>query len=210
MEGDHYQPKKSWRDSNWKWFVPTKYFYFLLCLALFQSQFSFAQSAHSYQNYANTIVQFSKPARVLTKNIDAQGNGTIEFTNARKQVLRFQLYQNKIKSGLCRIAFEIYYYENNYLRKIESLDANGKLIGCNLKLNNEAVTVYTIERPDLYLKKKKLIDDAEGNIDMKDDSNEKIIRVRLFDQNNIQIKETKPAYISSKTYWDQNVRMSWP
>ncbi|WP_294957094.1 hypothetical protein [uncultured Flavobacterium sp.] len=183
---------------------------FTLFLGLFLYASSFAQSAENYQVYANRIKQFSKPARLVRKDVNAQGNGSIEFTNAKKQILRFRLQNNKLQLGSCRIAFEIYYYENNYLRRIESLDSSGNLIGCNLKLNGEAVTEFSIEKPALYLQKKKMIDDAEGNIDMKDDSDEKIIRVQYFDAYNNPIILQKPVYISSKTYWQDNIRMAWP
>jgi len=185
-------------------------FFISLFFGLFLCVSSFAQSSESYQVYANQIKQFSKPAKILRNDINAQGNGSIEFTNAKNQILRFRMQHNKLQLGSCRIAFEIYYYENNYLRRIESLDSNGNLIGCNLKLNGEAVTEYIVEKPSLYLKKKKLIDDAEGNIDMKDDSKEKIIRVQYFDAHNKPIMLLKPIYISSKTYWQDNIRMAWP
>ncbi|KAF2341392.1 hypothetical protein [Flavobacterium tistrianum] len=181
-----------------------------LFFGLFLCVSSFAQSAKNYQVYANQIKKFSKPARILRNDINAQGNGFIEFTNTKNQILRFRLQKNKLQLGSCRIAFEIYYYENNYLRRIESLDSNGNLIECNLKLNGEAVTEYIVEKPSLYLQKKKLIDDAEGNIDMKDDSKEKIIRVRYFDANNTPIARSEPTYISSKSYWEYNIRMAWP
>ncbi len=185
-----------------------KSFFSLLGLLLCIS--SFAQSADNYRVYIDQIKQFSKPSRILNKNIDAHGGGYVEFTNAKNQILRFRLHNNKLQQGSCSIAFEIYYYEKNFLKRIESFDKNGNLIGCLLKLNGEAITEYTIEKPDLYLKKKKLIDDAEGNISMKDDSSEKIIRVRYFNANNIPIVQPKPTYISSKTYWEFNIRMSWP
>ncbi|RYJ38578.1 hypothetical protein NU08_2555 [Flavobacterium anhuiense] len=184
--------------------------FFFLFAGIFLSASSFAQSAKNHQVYANQIKQFSKPARILNKNIDTQGNGSVEFTNAKNQILRFRLHNNKLQQGSCSIAFEIYYYEKNYLKRIESFDSNYNLIGCNLKLNGEAVTEYIIEKPSLYLQKKKLIDDAEGNIDMKDDSNEKIIRVQYFDVHNKPIMQPKPVYISSKTYWQDNIRMGWP
>jgi len=184
--------------------------FFSLFLGLFLCVSSFAQSAENYHVYPNQIKRFSKPARILHNDINAEGNGSIEFTNAKNQILRFRLQNNKLQLGSCRIAFEIYYYENNYLRRIESLDSNGNLIGCNLKLNGEAVTAYIVEKPYLYLQKKKAIDDAEGNIDMKDDSNEKIIRVQYFDAHNKPIILSKPIYISSKTYWQDNIRMGWP
>ena len=181
-----------------------------LFFVLFLSISSFAQSAKNLHVYVNQIKQFSKPAKILRNDINAQGNGSIEFTNAKNQILRFRLQHNKLQLGSCRIAFEIYYYENNTLRRIESLDSSGNLIGCSLRLNGEAVTEYSIEKPSLYLKKKKLIDDAEGNIDMKDDSEEKIIRVQYFDANNKPIMLLKPVYISSKTYWQDSIRMAWP
>ncbi|MBF4516367.1 hypothetical protein IRZ71_08435 [Flavobacterium sp. ANB] len=181
-----------------------------LSLIFLHCTFGFAQSDSKYAFYASKITSFSKPFRILSQNVDAVGNGTVEFTNAKKQILRFRLYNHKVKEALCKIAFEIFYYEKNYLKKIESLDINGNLIGCNLKQYGEAITEFIIEKPGLYLKKKKLIDDAEGNIDMKDDSKEKIIRIKLFDVNNLQIIQKEPAYISSKTYYDNSNRMYWP
>ncbi|MXO06802.1 hypothetical protein [Flavobacterium sp. HBTb2-11-1] len=184
--------------------------FFSLLFRLFLYVSSFAQSPENYQVLANRIKRFSKPARILHNDINTQGNGSIEFTNAKNQILRFRLQNNKLQLGSCRIAFEIYYYQNNYLRRIETLDSSGNLIGCNLKLNGEAVTEYIVEKPSLYLQRKKAIDYAEGNIDMKDDSNEKIIRVQYFDAHNKPITLPKPVYISSKTYWQDNIRMAWP
>ncbi|KUJ59700.1 hypothetical protein AR687_21795 [Flavobacteriaceae bacterium CRH] len=181
--------------------------FLFLSLSFFHCTFGLAQSDSKYALYASKVTTFSKPFRILSQTVNADGNGTVEFTNAKNQVLRFRLYNNKVQSQPCRIGFELFYYENNYLKKIESLDLSGKLIGCNLKLLGEAVTEFIIEKPGLYLKKKKLIDDAEGNIDMKDDSKEKIIRIKLFDANNLPIKEKEPNYISSKTYYDYSIRM---
>ena len=183
---------------------------FFVFINLFICLSSFAQSDGNYQQYADKIKRFSKPARILNKNVDAEGNGYIEFTNAQKQILRFRVHHKKPQTASCNITFEIYYYKNNFLRKIESLDVNGNLIGCDLRLRGEAVSEYIIEKPDLYLKKKKLIDDAEGNINLKDDTGEKIIRVQFFDTNNQRITEFQPTYISSKEYWQYTIRMSWP
>lgn len=185
-------------------------FYLFLFFGLLLSISSIAQTAGNYKIYADKIKQFSKPCRILNNNIDAEGNGSIEFTNAQKQILRFRVHNKKPQTASCQITFEIYYYKNNFLRKIESLDRNGNLIGCDLRLRGEAISEYIIEKPDLYLKKKKLIDDAEGNIELKDDSQEKIIRVQFFDANNQRIAEFVPTYISSKEYWQYNIRMSWP
>lgn len=183
---------------------------FFLFTALFLCAASFAQSAGNYQVYIDRIKQFSKPARIVHNTINANGNGSIEFTNAKNQILRFRLSNNKLQKASCSIAFEIFYYENKYLRRIESFDSNGNLLGCNLKLQGEAAMEFSIEKPDLYLKKKKLIDAAEGNINMEDDSKEKIIRVQLFDAHNMPIIQLQPTYISSKTYYEYNLRMSWP
>lgn len=183
--------------------------YLLVLTTLFLCFSSWAQSAQNYQSYTNRITKFSKPARILHNNVNAQGNGNIEFINPKNQILRFRLNNHKVQPGSCQIAFEIYYYENKYLNKIESYDINGNLIGCDLKLDGEAVTQFIIEKPTLYLKKKKLIDDADGNIEM-NDTKEKIIRVLLFDANNRPILKLQPAYISSKEFWQYNSRMSWP
>ncbi|MEN2401067.1 hypothetical protein GKZ90_0014870 [Flavobacterium sp. MC2016-06] len=185
-----------------------KNFFFLLA-ALFQCVFSCAQSGNNYQGYTNRIVQFSKPARVLYKNIDAQGTGSIEFVNAKKQILRFRVDKGKLQTLHGQIAFQLFLYENNYLQKIATFDANGNLAG-ERESKNEAVTQFIILKKEEYLKKQKLIDAAEGNIEMKDDSREKIIQVQLFDVYNLPIIELQPTYISSKTYWQYQDKMYWP
>jgi hypothetical protein len=182
---------------------------FLLYITFLQSVFVLAQSNANYQTLTNRIKQFSKPAKVLYKNIDAKGNGSIEFTNAKKQILRFRLNNKKLEIMHGGIAYQLFYYKNNYLQRIETFDSNGKLAP-ERESKNEAAVNFIIDKPDLYLRKKKLIDAAEGNIDLKDDSNEKIIRVEIFDENNLPIREFQPTYISSKTYYNYNDRMYWP
>lgn len=182
----------------------------LLSLSFFHCIFALAQSDAKYRVFTHRISQFSQPCKILSLAVDSSGNGFAEYTNSKKQVLRFQLYNNKVKESLCKIAFEIFYYENNYLRKIESLDINGNLIGCNLSQYHQAATEYIIEKPGLYEKKKKRIDDAEGNIDMKDDTKEQIIRMKFFDSDNRPIKALESHYISSKDYYNNCHRMYWP
>lgn len=183
--------------------------WFLLCFSLLYSISGIAQSDTQYDAYANRIKQFSKPAKVLSQNIDNSGNGSIEFTNAKKQVLRFRVQNQKLQVLHGGIAFQLFSYQNNELQRMETFDLNGNLAG-ERESKNEAAVIFFIEKPDLYLKKKKLIDDAEGNIDLKDDSAEKIIRIELYDENNLPIEKMQPNYISSKTYWNYNVRMYWP
>lgn len=183
--------------------------FFLLCFSLLYNISGIAQSAGKYDAYANRIKQFSKPAKVLYQHIDNSGNGSIEFTNAKKQVLRFRLNNKKLQVLHGEIAFQLFYYKNNELQRMETFDLNGNLAG-ERESKNEAAVNFIIEKPDLYLKKKKLIDDAEGNIDLKDDTKEKIIRIELYDENNLPIEKMQPNYISSKTYWNYNVRMYWP
>lgn len=179
------------------------FFCFLQCITVT------AQSDSNYQTIIDKVKQFSKPAKILNKHIDATGNGSVEFTNAKKQVLRFRLQHHQLQVQHGGIGYQLFYYRNNYLEKIQTFDVNGNLAG-EAASKNESGVVFIIEKPNLYLKKKKLIDAAEGNIDLKDDSNEKIIRVQLYDENNMPIPEFQPTYISSKTYWNYNIRMYWP
>jgi len=181
----------------------------LVYLCLLQGICAMAQSNAKYDIYSNRIKQFSKPAKVLYSHINAEGNGSIEFTNAKKQILRFRLKNQKPEVLHGGITFQLFHYNNDYLQKIETFDTNGNLTAEH-ESNNEAAIVFIIEKPELYLKKKKLIDAAEGNIDLKDDTTEKIIRIQLYDQNNLPIKAMQSNYISSKTYWNYNVRMYWP
>jgi len=180
-----------------------------LFICLLQGIYGMAQSNAKYDIYTNRIKQFSKPSKVLYSHVDPQGNGSIEFTNAKKQILRFRLKNQKPEILHGGITFQLFYYNNEYLQRIETFDANGNL-AAEHESNNEAAIVFIIEKPELYLKKKKLIDSAEGNIDLKDDTTEKIIRIQLYDQNNLPIKAMQSNYISSKMYWDYNVRMYWP
>lgn len=183
--------------------------FLFICVCLFLSICNTANSQSKYDQYTNKIKQFSKPAKVLYNNINATGNGSIEFTNPKKQILRFRVMNQKLQVLHGGITFQLFYYNNDYLQRIETFDANGNLAG-ERESNNEAAIVFIIEKPDLYLKKKKLIDAAEGNIDLKDDTAEKIIRIQLYDQNNLPISAMKPTYLSSKTYWEYNERMYWP
>jgi hypothetical protein len=178
-------------------------------LCFFYSVTILAQSTAKYQTYTNKITLFSKPCKVLYNNIDVQGNGSIEFTNAKKQVLRFRVLNQKLQILHGGIAFQLFTYENNYLQKIETFDKNGNLAG-ERESQNEAVVKFIIEKKGEYLKKKKLIDDAEGNIDLKDDSAEKIISIKLFDANNRPIVDLQSSYISSKSYYNYSERMYWP
>ena len=181
---------------------------FFICFSLLQC-ISVSAQADNLQVLTNRVKKFSKPARILNKHIDGTGNGPVEFTNAKKQVLRFRLEHHKLQIQHGGIAYQLFYYKNDYLEKIQTFDVNGNLAGEG-ESKNESGVVFIIEKPNVYLKKKKLIDDAEGNIDLKDDTNEKIIRVQLYDENNMPIPEFQPTYISSKMYWNYNVRMYWP
>jgi len=114
----------------------------------------------------------------------------------------------------------LFIYKNKNLQRTETFDIQGKLTGENLvgegdESDHEAITEYIIEKPEAYLLQKKLIDDAEGNLQMPDDSGEKIIRIQLYDANRkpIEFKSHfyRPSpYMSSKEYWMTNERLYWP
>ncbi|OXB04976.1 hypothetical protein [Flavobacterium pectinovorum] len=183
--------------------------FLLFNLFLFQSTLLFAQSDAKYHGFADRISQFSKPNKVLYKHIDAQGNGPIEYTNAKKQILRFRVLNHKLQILHGGIAYQLFIYENNYLQKMATFDSNGKLAG-ERESQNEAIVEFIVEKKEEYLRKKKILDDAEGNIDMKDDSQEQIIRIKLFDSNNRPIIDLHSKYISSKEYYNYCHRMYWP
>ena len=183
--------------------------FFLSFLFFFSGLNVFAQQTVRYQVFTNRIIQFSKPCKVLYNNVDAQGNGSIEFTNSKKQILRFRVNKHQLQVLHGGIAFQLFDYENDFLQKIASFDSNGDLAG-ERESQNEAIVKFTIEKKAAYLQKKKILDDAEGNIDMKDDSAEKIISIQLFDANNLPISILKPNYINTKTYYNYCHRMYWP
>lgn len=167
------------------------------------------QSQNRYGAYVNGIEAFSKPFRVLSNYVDKNGNGTIEYTNPKNQVLRFRLFNHKPQLLHSRMVYQLFYYEKNFLQRIDTYDINGKPAG-ERESENEATVIFIIEKSELYLRKKKIIDEAEGNIDMKDDSSEKIIRIQLLDSNHLPVNEDRPRYISSKIYWEYNIRKYWP
>ena len=181
---------------------------FFLCLFLFQTTL-LAQSDARYHGFTNKVAEFSKPARILHNYIDVQGNGSIEYVNAKKQILRFRVANHKLQILHGGIAFQLFTYDHDFLKKIETFDANGNRAGAR-ESQNEAAVEFIIEKKTEYLKKKKLIDAAEGNIDMKDDSAEKIIRIKLFDPNNRPIIVLHSNYMSSKSYYNYSGRMYWP
>ena len=102
---------------------------FFLCLSLLQCILATAQSDSQYHAYTSKIKQFSIPSRILYKHIDATGNGSIEFTNAKKQILRFRILNQKLQIQHGGVAYQLFYYTNNYLQRIESFDADGNLAG---------------------------------------------------------------------------------
>lgn len=182
------------------------------------------QSGNQFKSYANKVQSFSKPATLLLSTVDASGNGSITLTNKEKQVLRFRVYKNKPDVIAPRshsgIVYQLFIYHNNHLHRIETFDIQGKLTGENLigegdESDHEAVTEYIIEKPESYLVKKRLLDDAEGNMEMPDDKNEKIIKIQLYDANRkpIAFKSNfyrQSPYISSKDYWMTSERIYWP
>jgi hydroxypyruvate isomerase len=125
---------------------------FFICFSFLQC-ISVSAQADNFQVLINKIQQFSKPARILNKHIDAKGNGPVEFTNAKKQVLRFRLEHHKLQIQHGGIAYQLFYYKNDYLEKIQTFDVNGKLAGEG-ESKNESGVVFIIEKPNLYLKKK--------------------------------------------------------
>ena len=163
----------------------------------------------NYIKYTYRIMHFFRPYDVSSQHVDKDGNGYIEYSNNINQILRFRLLNHKPQILHGGIVYQLFYYENGFLYSLETFDINGKLTG-ERESKNEATTKFIVEKKEEYLKKKKLIDDAEGNIDLKDDSIEKIIRVKFFDAAHQPINELKPTYISSKTFWNYNVRMYWP
>jgi hypothetical protein len=183
--------------------------FFLFNLFLFQGTLSFAQSDAKYHGFTDRILQFSKPNKVLYHNIDEKGNGTIEYTNAKKQILRFRVLNHKLQILHGGIAYQLFIYENNDLQKIATFDSKGKPAGEH-ESQNEAIIEFIVEKKEQYLRKKKILDDAEGNIDLKDDSKEQIIRVKLFDSDNRPIMVLNSNYISSKEYYNYSHRMYWP
>ena len=84
-------------------------------LFLFQSTLSFAQSDANYHGFTDRISQFSKPNKVLYHDIDEKGNGTVEYTNAKKQILRFRVLNHKLQTLHSGIAYQLFIYENNDL-----------------------------------------------------------------------------------------------
>ncbi|MGY0035869.1 hypothetical protein [Pedobacter sp. NJ-S-72] len=184
-----------------------------------------AQSGSKFKIYANKVKSFSKPADVLLSTVNASGNGSVTLTNKENQVLRFRVYKHKPGEIAPRshsgIVYQLFIYNNNYLQRVETFDLQGNLTGQNLvgegdESDHEAITEYIIEKPESYLVKKKLMDDAEGNIiQMPDDTNEKIIRIQLYDVNRqpITFKShfyRESPYMSSNEYWLTNERIHWP
>lgn len=183
--------------------------FFILYLAIICSTAVIAQKNTKYDHFTEKIASFSKPVKSVYNFVDNDGNGSVEFTNSRKQVLRFRLKNQKIAILHGKIAYQLFYYQDDYLRRIETFDINGNRAG-ESESHNEAAIEFTIEKPAAYLIKRKLLDDAEGNINMRDDKTEKIISLKFFDEKNLPIGLLQSTYTSSKEYWNYCMRMYWP
>nr|WP_315220712.1 cytochrome c oxidase assembly factor Coa1 family protein [uncultured Flavobacterium sp.] len=78
MHDDHYQPKKSWWDRNWKWFVPTGCVSILVLIGLFISAIFFGvtsmmENSDAYQGAMNTAQHNQLVIDKLGKPIEADG-----------------------------------------------------------------------------------------------------------------------------------------
>ncbi len=82
---------------------------------------------------------------------------------------------------------------------------NGALKGDD-EFQNLAIVEYEIRKPDLLHAKFEVLNEADGNIEMNDKS-EEIVYAKVYDSANKLIREN---YISSKEYWNANNVMYRP
>jgi hypothetical protein len=78
MQDDHYQPKKSWWERNWKWFIPTGCVSILVLIGLFISAIFFGvtsmmENSDAYQGAMNVAQHNQVVIDRLGKPIEADG-----------------------------------------------------------------------------------------------------------------------------------------
>ncbi|MFH6992453.1 cytochrome c oxidase assembly factor Coa1 family protein [Flavobacterium sp. FlaQc-48] len=88
MEEDYYQPKRSWWDRNWKWFVPTGCLSILVIFGLFIASLFFGitsmmKSSDAYKESMTIVAQNKTIIEKLGNPIENDGmvSGSISTSN---------------------------------------------------------------------------------------------------------------------------------
>jgi hypothetical protein len=88
MEEDYYQPKKSWWDRNWKWFVPTGCVSLLIIFGLFIGGlfFGITSMMENSDAYKGAITEVQHNETIIAKlgkpiETDGMTSGSIDVNN---------------------------------------------------------------------------------------------------------------------------------
>lgn len=160
--------------------------------------------------------------RVLSCDQNAFGDWRVLLArDSGRSMLRFVVRNYHLVPLHHDIYFQLFKYSYiDSLRKKESPFAGEELFRtgtfgldgtpvAELESMGEAAIKFSVEKPEVYARKKKLIDAADGNLDTKDEA-EKIIRIWLLDEHNHEIDAEPERYISSSEYYNYCARMYWP
>jgi hypothetical protein len=126
----------------------------------------------------------------------------VELANNNHQVLCFRLFNYHIQSLHHRIYFRQFTYAGDTLKKVETFDGYG-FYAEEHEARDEAIITFSIEKPALFAVKKKLVEEAEYNINTADE-HEKIVRIHGY---NASGRLMYTAYISSSAYLRYSLRL---
>ncbi len=156
----------------------------------------------TYLGYAMKVKGFDTTGSAITTADD----GEVTIKNSAGNIIRFRVGQkDELRAYHCGIVFILYEFSDGWIKSYKTYDVNGALKGDD-EFQNLAIVEYEIRKPDLLHAKFEVLNEADGNIEMNDKS-EEIVYAKVYDSANKLIREN---YISSKEYWNANNVMYRP
>lgn len=149
-----------------------------------------------YMGYALKVNEFDTAGSRITVLSD----GEVNIINSGGSILRFRVNKDdELRTYHCGIVFIHYIFNNGWINKYKTFDINGSLKGDD-EFEDLAIVEYEIRKMNLLHAKFEVLNEADGNIEMKDAKDE-IVYMKAYDSKNRLIKEN---YISTKEYWMAN------
>src|SRR5687767_12814602 len=152
-----------------------------------------------YVKYAQRIADFKMDNYAFAIHEIEGGNfKEIDIKNGSGNVLRFKVDRAGNLAGyFSSLVFILYEYKNDWIVKITTYGESGQIKGA-LAFEDYAITEFIVKKPTELIAKFKIVDEKEGNIDMKDKDEELVLKRELNSKNEL-IRE---YYITSDDYWD--------
>lgn len=152
-----------------------------------------------YVKYAQRVTDFKlEDYAFAIHEIEGGNYSEIDIKNSIGSVLRFKVDRSgNLHRYYSALVFIHYEFKNEWIAKITTYGENGKIKGA-IAFEDYAITEFIVKKPTELVAKFKIVDEKEGNIDMKDVAEELVLKRELNSKNEL-IRE---YYITSDDYWD--------